>query len=476
MSLFLSLQLYVSSKNKMLRSLSLSIRVGVGFRFRTATSWPEDTVQIEEDETSDHVDLNAKSEGLSEETVDLISGEQSMDDELAAQIDLGRLLTRTTHVDENDIVGGEPPAKDHIVADEKPFSLFVEHGPEKYISPKRVRFLSPEENLSIQFQKLAYKYSQEGPYIGSNMKDKPASAVALRTRREIERVPQFTEQWRGYETSFRRLPKEIKLPNELVLRNMYPMATTLPVEWKIAPCSDGNTGDIDDEEPHGIEYGFLAPSNYDPNREYPTMVCIADHRGTERDFEDMCRHLWERPVFREGLEEQQWVIFAPCIAMRHSVVIPNEAVIARFCDWVTTNFKCEHGKVHLFGKGLGGYAALRAVIEYKQLAISATGILGRLSSPYRPLERPLEKVKNANGTHTLLIVPGGMRKQEYIYKFKNIMDTAHVRPPCRVLHYADVRDHQIYYAINPVEFWNYMLYFRQHNLHAITTTEQGHNI
>ena len=348
----------------------------------------------------------------------------------------------------------------------------------RVISKKQVRFINPEEAIALEVQRRMARNFQVGPYIGSKEKDRfkeggESKALALRTRREIERVPQYTPPWEGAETSFRRLPPQVRLPNELFLRYTYPLTTGMAIEWKEAPCADLNALNIDDE-PLPMKYGAWYPPGYDPTKPHPFMVVLADHRGTERDFEDFCAHFLERPAFMDGLQEQRFVVFSPCISVRHSQVFPMEAVVARFCDWVVANHQVEHGRVHLIGKGLGGYCALRTCVEHKEIALSCVAILGRMAAPFRPMDRPSEKVKNLNGTHVLMYVPGQMRKLDWVYKFKGLCDIAQTRPPCRAIHYAEVRDHQVYYAINPIEFWNYYRYFRQYNSLEKVVSESGY--
>lgn len=336
-----------------------------------------------------------------------------------------------------------------------------------------VGVLSQQENVVIEMHKLQYMYSQEGPFIGSREKDRPVSAVDKRKRRHIVRVPQPETEYRPNETSFRRLPKNIRLPNEYELRSLYPMTTNLKIIEGKAECVDSNAFSVD-EEPSPIAYSMLAPPDWSPEKEYPYMVVLPDHRGIPRDFEDVCANFFERPVHRQLMQEQGWVVLSPVVNLRHNLQVPVEGVVARFCDWVTETFNVEHGKVHLFGKGHGAYVALRTALENRALAISVTAILGRNGSPFRPFDRPQDKIKNFNGVHTLVFVPGLLRKQDYYYKFKFMMDMARVRPAMRNIHFADVRDHQVYYAINPYEFWNHMRYFRNYNLRMIT--ESGYAI
>lgn len=335
--------------------------------------------------------------------------------------------------------------------------------------------VSPEENFMLEFQRYYYKKKHQiGPYIGSSPETEEGEGrggaggsnkyLALRQRREIERVPQYEAPFLAAETSFRRLPPSVKIPSEYQLRFCYPMKTDLPIKWKDAHLADFAMDSID-EEPAPMKYGVLYPRNYDPNRAHPTMVWLSDHRGEPVDFEDSCAHLFERGPHYENWYEKGWVIYAPVVSVRHAQLHPQEGVVARFCDWVTSNHKVEHGKVHLSGKGYGAFTALRTVMEMKHLAVSCTALVGRLAGPFRPLDRPQEKAHNIDGTHVLMYVPGDMRKTEYIYKFKGFCDLAKCKPPVRCVHFADVRDHQVYYAVNPVEFWNYMEYFRTHNMH-----------
>lgn len=336
-----------------------------------------------------------------------------------------------------------------------------------------VSVMSKRDNEYIELHKLQYMYSQDGPFIGSRTKDKKLDQVSLRKRRHIVRVPQPEVEYRPNETSFRRLPKHYILPNEFELRALYPMSTSLKLIEGQADCVDHNAFDVD-EDPAPIAYSMVAPPDWKPDVEYPYMVVLPDHRGIPRDFEDVCANFFERPAHREHMLEQRWVIISPVVNLRHNMQIPVEGVVARFCDWVTDNFCVEHGKVHLFGKGNGGYVALRTVLENKDLVLSVTAILGRSGSPFRPLDRAQDKVKNFNGVHSLVYVPGLLRKQDWYYKFKFMLDMARVRPPIRNVHFADVRDHQVYYAINPQEFWNYMKYFRQYNTKMIT--ESGYAV
>jgi hypothetical protein len=334
--------------------------------------------------------------------------------------------------------------------------------------------VSPEENFVLEFQRHYYRNrTQVGAYIGSTVAGEQgegrlggsgAGALSLRHRREIERVPPWQPPYEAAETSFRRLPLSARLPSERELRFIYPMRTELPIQWHTADCADFNMVDLD-EDAAPIKYGVLYPRNYDARKPHPTMVWLSDHRGLECDFEDSCAHLFERSQHYEGWYERGWVIYAPVISMRHAQLHPQEGVVARFCDWLTANRRVEHGKVHLAGKGYGAFTALRTVLEMRRIAISCTALCGRLAGPFRPLDRPQEKAHNIDGTHVLIYVPGDMRKTEYVYKFKGFCDLARVKPPVRAVHFADVRDHQLYYAVNPIEFWNYQEFFRTHCHH-----------
>lgn len=333
--------------------------------------------------------------------------------------------------------------------------------------------LNQQQSTYIEMHKLQYMYSQEGPFIGSRTKDRPTSEIDNRKRRQMVRVPQPEVEYMPNETSFRRLPKNLRLPNEFELRTLYPLTTNLKLIHGEADCVDHSAIDVD-EEPAPISYCMLAPPDWSPDKEYPYMVVLPDHRGIPSDFEDVCANFFERPVHRELMLEQQWVILSPVVNLRHNLQVPVEGVVARFCDWTAETFNVEHGKVHLFGKGHGAYVALRTVLDHKDLVISVTAILGRNGSPFRPFDRPQDRIKNYNGVHSLVFVPGLLRKQDYYYKFKFMMDMARIRPAMRNVHFADVRDHQVYYAINPYEFWNYMRYFRNYNLKMIT--ESGYTI
>ena len=357
-------------------------------------------------------------------------------------------------------------AQDAVVLDEKkdpPVKVNHPKGEsDKVIPKKKVRYVSSQEQAAIDFQKMIHGLSQEGPYIGSKKKSQEKTSVDSRKRREIERVTPFKAPWQGYETSFRRLPKGYKLPNEWELRGAYPCSTTLKIEWDEADCADYNMHDVM-EAPQPIKFGKLLPPNYDPKKKYPYMVALADWRNLETDVEDVCAHFFERPNINAGLREQEFVVFFPLISGRHSVIVPVEGVVAKFCDWVTSKFNVENGLVHLWGKGLGGNTALRTILYQKNVCISCTAIMGRISAPFRPTDRPMERTKNLNGVHILMIVPGGMRKVDYPYRFKAMCDIAQIEPPIRCLHYAEVRDAQITYALNPYEFWSHMKFFRTTN-------------
>ncbi|KAG5476529.1 hypothetical protein LSCM1_04243 [Leishmania martiniquensis] len=341
------------------------------------------------------------------------------------------------------------------------------------VDPEDVSVMNKRDIEYIELCKLRYMYSQDGPFIGSQTKDSTPDQVSFRKRRHIVRVPQPEMEYCPNETSFRRLPKNYIIPNEFELRALYPMSTSLKIIEGKADCVDHSAFDIN-ADPSPIAYSMLAPPDWKPNIEYPYMVVLPDHRGIPRDFEDVCANFFERPAHYELMTQQRWVILSPVVNLRHNLQIPVEGVVARFCDWVMDNFRVENGKVHLFGKGNGGYVALRTVLEYRDVALSVTAILGRNGSPFRPLDRAQDKVKNYNGVHSLVYVPGLLRKQDWYYKFKFMLDMARVRPPLRNVHFADVRDHQVYYAINPLEFWNYMAYFRKYNMKMIT--ESGYSV
>ena len=364
-------------------------------------------------------------------------------------------------VRENDAtVAPAPPTCDELGNSPAPADL-------KTIPKKKVRFVSADENMAIEFQKFAHRMRQVGPYVASHEKDVVPSPLMQRDRREIQRVCPYEEPFQALETSFRRIPKDINLPNEYELRFLYPQTTKLPLEYNEAHCADLNALDIH-EIPLPIQYGVLYPPNYDATKTYPTMVVLSDGRGLPSDHQDVCANWFERGQVQQGLHEQKWILFFPVISFKNSQLCPCEAVIATFCDWVVANYKCENNRVHLFGKGWGAYAAIRTCIYHKEIAISVTAILGRIgASPFRLEDRPREKVKNVAGTHVLVYVPGYMFKTDYAYKFKNMMDWGHIKPAARYIHFAEVRDHQIYYAINPYEFWNYMKFFRDYPSNAV---------
>lgn len=100
---------------------------------------------------------------------------------------------------------------------------------------------------------------------------------------------------------------------------------------------DGHSGDID-TPPLPIKYAMLTPHNFDPQRQYPFLVVLSDGSGFTTDFEDVCVHLFERPTHAALMREQEWVVIAPVIAMRYANAVPNEGVIARFCEWVVNTF------------------------------------------------------------------------------------------------------------------------------------------
>ncbi|EKG03769.1 hypothetical protein TCSYLVIO_005177 [Trypanosoma cruzi] len=344
-----------------------------------------------------------------------------------------------------------------------------EKGPDSIgeIKSQDVNSVLENEHFFLEMNRLQYSFSQEGPYIGSRKKDTMETSVDNRSRRRIVRVPQPDSEYRPNETSFRRLPKNARIPNEYELRALYPQSTGLVLIEGKADCVDNSAFDPD-EDPAPMAYSMVTPSDWSKEKEYPYMVVLPDHRGIPRDFEDVCANFFERPMHRQLMLEQNWVIISPTINLRHNFQVPVEAIVARFCDWVTENFNVEHRRVHLFGKGNGAYVALRTVMEQKEVAISVTAILGRSGTPFRPLDRPQDKVRNFNGVHSLVFVPGLLRKQDWYYKFKFMMDMARIRPALRNIHFADVRDHQVYYAINPYEFWNHMKYFRQHSVKMVT--------
>lgn len=333
--------------------------------------------------------------------------------------------------------------------------------------------LPPQETAQLEMNKLRFEFSQEGPYLGSKMKDREKHLVDQRERRAMVRVPQPEVEYIPNETSFRRLPKDCRMPGENELRALYPQSTGLEILPGEAHCVDHSAVDID-EDPAPIPFGMLVPPGWDKTKEYPYMVVLADHRGVPRDFEDVCANFFERPTHRELMLEQQFVVICPTINLRHNFQIPVEGVVARFCDWVCETHNVENNRVHLFGKGNGGYVALRTCLEFKDVALSVTALLGRSGTPFRPMNKAQEKVKNFNGVHSLVYVPGLMRKQDWHYKFKFMMDMARIRPALRNIHFADVKDHQLYYAVNPYEFWNHMRYFRQYNVRMLT--ESGHKI
>ena len=335
------------------------------------------------------------------------------------------------------------------------------------IARKSVQIIGHEENVKVEMNKLHYLYTQEGPYLGSRQKDRERHKVDERRRRDVVRVPQKEMDYMPNETSFRRLPYGTRLPNEFQLRAMYPQSTGLDIVVGDAHCVDASSIDPD-EEPMPMTYAMLVPPEYDPKKCYPYMVVIPDGSGFARDFEDVCANLFERPIHRELMLDQEWVIMCPVVNLRHNYQVPVEAVVARFCDWVSETHNVENGRIHLFGKGNGAYVALRTVLDHKDVALSVTAVLGRPGTPFRSHERPQAKAHNYDGVHSLCYVPGLLRKQDWHYKMKLMLDLAKVNPPMRNIHFADVSDHQVYYAINPYEFWAHMKYFRQFNHKQLT--------
>lgn len=321
---------------------------------------------------------------------------------------------------------------------------------------------------SVEARRLLAKYAQDGPFLGSKIKDRRNDVtVNSRSRREIQRIPAIEAPYNANETSFRRLPRDIRLPSEAELRGLYPQSTGLEIVEGEAHCVDQSALGVD-EEPSPISFSMLTPHGWTKDEEFPYLVVLCDLRGMSRDFEDVCANFFERPAHKELMADQRWVVVSPVINLKNNLNVPIEGVVARFCDWVTSTFNVENNRVHLFGKGTGAYAALRTCLEHRDVAISVVALLGRNGSPFRPMDRAQEKVRNLNGVHSLVFVPGLLYKQDYYYKFKLMMDMGRVRPALRNIHFAHVGDHQLYYAINPVEFWNHMQFFRQYNTKMLT--------
>lgn len=141
------------------------------------------------------------------------------------------------------------------------------------------------------------------------------------------------------------------------------------------------------------------------------------------------------------------MILSPVINLRHNLQVPVEGIVARFLDWVTESFNVEHGKVHLLGNGNGDYVALLTVLEHKDVAVSVTVILGRSGTPFQPLDRPQNRMKNFNRVHSLVLLPGLLLRQDWYYKFKFMLDMGCVPPPPSLLgniHFVDIKDQQVY--------------------------------
>uniref|UniRef100_A0A7S1Q3D2 Uncharacterized protein n=1 Tax=Neobodo designis TaxID=312471 RepID=A0A7S1Q3D2_NEODS len=377
-------------------------------------------------------------------------------------------VTATTEVESGEFLyGGVTEADERRKREEAVRKMYDNYGVgDVAVAKGRMRFTQPEDEFAIAMQRAAAKNRQRGPYVDSKTADIEPFDVDDRRRRAVDRVPQMEEQYEGNETSFRRLPRGFKIPEEYHLRHMYPMMTRMKLVWEMADCVDGDARDIYERNANGIKHGIIYPPDFDESKTYPVMVALSDARGMEYDVEDLCANFFERDEFLKGLQEQQWIILFPCINSKQSQGFPMEAVVARFCDWASARYNCEHGKPHLFGRGLGGHLALRTTTYHKAIAMSVIAIVGRLAAPFRPLERPQKLIHNMEGTHSLVIVPGQTRKVDWMYKWKALMDLNYIRPPTRFIHFAEVMDAQVVYAINPIEFLNYLLYFRRNPLHS----------
>eukprot|EP00759_Apiculatamorpha_spiralis_P002981 PhF_6_TR11330/c0_g1_i1/m.18301 len=339
---------------------------------------------------------------------------------------------------------------------------------ENSINPQNVKFVHPVDRIGLEYQKYVHSVSQVGPWIDSKHREEVKHAVSTRKRRENNSVKPLIQPYIPMETSFRRLPKDALIPTESELRCLYPMKTDLVLtEHEATGISKGNIVHPE-KAPKPLTYFMHKPPNYDPNREHPFIVVLPDFRGLESDIGDVMFHWFQRPAVYQGLVEGGYVLVCPIVNIKHSIACAVESVVAHFCDWICKTYKVEGGRCHLFGKGLGGHLAMRTCFENTNVARSIVALPGRLSVPFRMAERPYEKAMNMMGVHSLIYQPGGIFKVEYTYKWKALLESAEVKPAPRVVHFADVRDHQIYYAINPNEYWNYMAYFR--NSQAVSPT------
>lgn len=339
---------------------------------------------------------------------------------------------------------------------------------DKRIEKRQVRSVGADEGLALEMQRLKAGFEQKGAFGGLHRKDVMVNEVDNRKRRVTTSVPFVDPLPRvANETSFRRLPKNYQLPKEAELRALYPMTTGLVLSMGEAHCADANAADID-KEPEPIKYVKLLPKDYDKNRCYPHLVVLADGRGMPIDFEDVCANFFERPMVAQGLKDGEWVVFCPAINVKISWHKPQEAIVARFCDWVVANHNVENGRVHLFGKGYGAFCAVRTCLEHANVALSVVALFGRGGTPYRVQDNARNKIKNLDGVHVLTYTPGLLWKQDWIYKFKYMMDESNNRPAMRNIHYEGVFDHQLYYAVNPTEFWNYLNFFRRYNYTMLT--------
>lgn len=133
---------------------------------------------------------------------------------------------------------------------------------------------------------------------------KEVHSVDFLTRRRVVRVPYPDVEYRRNETSFRRLPKHVRLPTAYELWALYHMTTNLKMIERMADCANHSVSGVN-EDFAPMSYSMLAPLNWSPKKEHPYMVVLPGHRSLSRDFEDVCANFFERSLHRQLMTEQE---------------------------------------------------------------------------------------------------------------------------------------------------------------------------
>ena len=125
-----------------------------------------------------------------------------------------------------------------------------------------------------------------------------------------------------------------------------------------------------------VQYKVVLPPNYDPSREYPTVLAFPWGSQDMRSVDNKLESNWRAEAERRG-----YIIVSPAAPGGRLFFDDGAQVFPAFLDQILRDYKVQDGKLHIAGASNGGLSAFHIASLYPKYFLSVLGYPGFLPEP-----------------------------------------------------------------------------------------------